>query len=333
MTTQNESQGGQSGTTDDGTNAGATPQGSMDMMDYSADDLLAAITRDKSTVTPTPEAQQSPTAQGAQPDADDDTDHNQTGEQQQGKQQAIRLRLSSLTPEQQAETAEAYALVRDGKATDLVEAFSQLRGTNTTPNADASNADQSQQSNSTANDPVSELETQLSELRAERRKARELFEDDRESELTEQIENLTRRIAKEELKAEFALQQREQHTNDFEAQYQSAVTELEHNFPDVLDDNSQFTELLSSKMDAARYRNDPGLADPRFILQMADQVSALLNKPSGRTPTAPPNAPRATGGNVAPAHNPVPRPSEDQMRMAIENASPEELLQVLSKKR
>jgi hypothetical protein len=300
----------------------------MDMMDYSADDLLATITRDKSTATP--DTQQPPNAQGAQPDADDDADQN--GTQQHGKQQAIRLRLSSLTPEQQAETAEAYALVRDGKATDLVEAFSQLRGTNTTPNADASNADQSQPS-SPANDPVSELETQIKELRAERRKAKEAFEDESESELTEQIENLTRKLAKEEMKAELALQQRAQHTNDFEAQYQDAVIDLEQSFPDVLDDNSEFTELLSSKMDAARYRNDPGLADPRFILQLADQVSALLNKPSGRTPTAPPNAPRATGGNVAPAHNPVPRPSEDQMRMAIENASPEELLQVLSKKR
>jgi hypothetical protein len=332
MTTHNESHGAQSGTTDDGTNAGATPHGSMDMMDYSTDDLLAAITRDKSTVTPTPETQQTPNAQGAQPDADDDADHNQEGTQQQGKQQAIRLRLSSLTPEQQAETAEAYALVRDGKATDLVEAFSQLRGTNTTPNTDTSNADQ-RQNTSTANDPVSALETKISELRAERRKAKEAFEDESESALTEQIEDLTRKLAKEELKAELALQQREQHTNDFEAQYQNAVNELEQSFPDVLDDNSEFTELLSSKMDAARYRNDPGLADPRFILQQAAQVSALLNKPSGRTPTAPPNAPRATGGNVAPAHNPVPRPSEDQMRMAIENASPEELLQVLSKQR
>jgi hypothetical protein len=335
MTTHNESQGAQSGTTDDGTNDGVKPHGSMDMMDYSADELLAAITGDKtSTVTPTqaPAAQQSPNDQGAQPDADGNATKADDAAQNSQAKQAIRLRLSALPPEAQQETAEAYALVREGKAKDLFEAFAQLRGTNSAAPADPANATEHVEQTEAVN-PVSALETQLKELRAERRQAKEAFEDERETELTEQIEELTGQLATERLKAELSLQQATQQHNDFEVQYQDAVSELEQSYPDVMDDNSEFTQQLQMRMDAARYRNDPALNDPRFILSQAEQVRALLEKPSGRTPPAPPASPRATGGSVAPAHNPVPRPSEDQMRMAIENASADELLMALSAKR
>ena len=330
MTTQSPDDGAQPRTENDGASASAQPQNaSTDMDSYSADELLAAITGD-SPAPQNPNAdpvnvsgyETQPTTEGAQPQ-EDGADHKQGG-----KSEAIRLRLSALPPEQQQETAEAYRLVREGKAVDLPEAFNQLRGTNQQANTPADNDAEQETVTAAETKPstVTELELQIDDARASLREAREMFDAEKEEELEIEVQNLMRKLAKEELKAELQQQQSSEAEQRFQSEYNAAVEELESQFPDVLDDDSEFTQLLDEKLSAARYRKDPGLSDPRFILALAAQVDNLLSKPSGRKPSPPPAIPRPNGAQVAPIHNQAPRPSEDQMRSAINEASPEELL-------
>ena len=202
MTTHNQSHGEQPGAENDGATVGAQPQpAELDMSSFSEEQLLAAITGDSPPTDPSAATtvEQSDTSQtpddGAQPEP------NPANQGQQGKNDSIRLRLSALPPEEQKEAAEAYRLVREGKAPDLFEAYKQLRGTkesDTDPNAQQQAAPQE------AAKPaiVSELETQLSEARARLKEARDTFDADAEDAIEAEIQTLVRKLAKEEIKAE-----------------------------------------------------------------------------------------------------------------------------------
>lgn len=328
MTTHNQSHGEQPGAENDGATVGAQPQpAELDMSSFSADQLLAAITGD----SPPPEETPTATPEGnLQNDNGEEPESTPANQGQQGKNDSIRLRLSALPPDEQKEAAEAYRLVREGKAPDLFEAYKQLRGT-TESNPDPNAQQQAAPQEATKPAIVSELETQLSEARARLKEARETFDADTEDEVEAEIQTLVRKLAKEEFKAEMEQQQTSNAAETFQAEYDAAVDELESAYPAVLDDNSEFTQLLDEKLAAARYRNDPKLSDPRYILELADQVEGILNKPSGKKPSPPPAVPRPNGAQVAPAHNQSPRPSEDQMRAAIASASPEDLLAVIAR--
>jgi hypothetical protein len=326
MTTHDQDHGVQPGAEKDGAFASEQPRDAQDMNAYSADELLEAITRD-------PESSESATTSPAsvQPPGQESEEQQDQGK----KEKSLRLRLSALPPDQQHETAEAYRLVSEGKAADLLEALQQLRGvtaaSSTPANAqDDDGTETPQETSRQQPSAIQELEDQLEGLRSQRKLARDEFDSDLEDQLTVEIENLSRRIAKEEIKAETQQKGIEQAENQFRSEYSAAVEELESQYPDVLDDNSEFTALLDEKLAAARYRNDPKLANPRYILELAQSVHALLDKPSGRRPSPPPAVPRPTGAGVAPVHNQPPRPTEDQLRAAINQASPEDLLAAIA---
>lgn len=325
MTTHNQSQGEQPGTENDGADVGAQPQNAVkDMESYSADELLAAIT---GNATSDPQETEPASPQGAQPENEDGQN---TDDHPQGKGEAIRLRLSALPPEKQQEAADAYRLVREGKATDLLEALQQLRGQSGTETATPDDAPAATPEAETKSGPVSELERQIADARAQLKEARDIFDLDKEDELETEIQNLVRKHAKEELKAELEAEKANNAQTEFQREYSAAVNELEETYPDVLDDDSQFTQLLDDKLAAARHRKDARLSNPRFILDLASEVATILNKPSGRKPSPPPAISRPNGASVATGHNQVPRPSESQMRAALDLASPDELLAAIT---
>lgn len=332
MTTHNQSHGAQPGTENDGATGGAQPQqAELDMSNYSADQLLAAITGDSPPPQETPATQVDDSDDTHTPDDGAQPDANPANQGQNVKNDSIRLRLSALPPEEQKEAAEAYRLVRDGKAPDLYAAYKQLRGEK--ENDATTNAQPAVETPAAAAPQptiVAELESQLSEARTRLKEARDTFDADAEDTIETEIQNLVRKLAKEEFKAELEQKQNSEAADNFQAEYDVAVDELESKFPDVLDDNSEFTQLLNDKLNAAQYRKDAKLRDPRYILELAGQVAAILHKPSGRKPASPPAVPRPNGAQVAPAHNQSARPSEDQMRAVIENATPEELLAFIS---
>lgn len=323
MTTQEPAHGEQPGTEIDGAPASEQPRDAQDMNEYSADELLQAITR-------APDAPSAPTDPTPPPASEQPPTSEETEEQQeQGKKEkSLRLRLSALPPDQQQETAEAYRLVSEGKAADLLEALQQLRGVAANP-APAKSDDGTETPPPSTEQKlpvIQELETKLDDLRAQRKQARDEFDSDVEDQLTAEIDKLTRQIAKEEIKAEIQEKELTKAEEKFRSDYAVAIEELESAYPSVLDDDSEFTALLDEKLAAARYRNDPKLANPRYILELAASVQNLLEKPSGAKPPNPPAVPRPTGAGVAPVHNQPPRPTEDQQRAAIDKASPEELL-------
>lgn len=300
-------------------NAGETPRDPMDMSQYSAEQLLEALTaapiqQDAPTPTPT------------------ETETTQVDPAEEGKGKAIRVRLTALPQEQQVETLEALKLVQKGEAADILEALQKVRGVSANNVATAATVPEQEEPalKAATSDPITELEATLKELRAKRKEAKtELFDADLEDELTEQIEDTQRQIALEIARKELFSNQEQSRKEEFSTHYAAAVDELEANYPDVLDDNSEFTQLLAEKMDAAKLRKDPDLSDPRYILRKAAEVNALLNRSSGRAPSPPPAPALAKGTSVAAPRNASPRPTPDQVRMAIENASESELFDAI----
>lgn len=299
--------------------ASATPQESAPDIDSLTEDEKIAVLLGEPLPAMEKAAPEQPQDQGPPP-----------VEETPAKPKGWRVRLDRVPENARQETADALALMTDGKAANLEDALHQLRGTSVepTPNPEppASEAPQEQPQ------IIQELNARITELRAERKAAASEFDDDKAEALSIEIDQINRHLAREEAKAELFAEQQQQKAREFEAEYDKAIDELEEKFPEVLEENSRFTELLEEKLAAARFRNDPGLADPRFILTKAREAAALLTPPASPAPSvrkapAPPAATRPTGATVAPAHNHSPRPTEDQIRAAIDNASVDELLE------
>ena len=108
---------------------------------------------------------------------------------------------------------------------------------------------------------------------------------------------------------------------------------MESKYAALLDDEgSPFADLLEDRIEAARARRDPLLADPRHVLSIADDLARLLNMasaPKARTPIAdpPPRAP--VGGGVAPAGKAKAQLTTKQAEEFINKAPPEVLAAAL----
>lgn len=345
MTTPDQSQGEQPGEESAVTPASEQPQDETpkSIEDYSAEELLDALTAETPEPTAAPPAaeqapaaseqpqQEQPEEEQPEPEAEKPKDPEEQPAGEQGSK-AIRLRLNALPEDQQKEAADALRLVREGKASDLVEALQQLRGTTAQeqptgqPEAEPRQETQDKPAPEKSG-PVAEIEQKLADLRAQRKTAKAEFDTDTEEELTSQIENTL--IELQDAKVQAATEATAQASWD--QAYDDAVSELESTYPDALDDNSEFTEQLSIMVDAAKFRNDPALNDPRYILQFAGKVAkSLAPKQPGPPPIDPPRTPRATGKAVSPAQTQVSRPTADQVKARIDNASPDELLAALT---
>lgn len=306
----------------DPTEASEQPQ-TVNADDFSAEELLEALTGEPQAKAPldklpepeAPSAQPEPTKQEAEPK-----------ENAPAKKDNLRLRFTALSKEHQDETAEAYRMVRDGEAEDMLAAYQAIRGIQADPEQAAYEQEEApdlthqRNTQDAPTNVVDELTGQLAELRSQRKQARLDYDTDAEEEITTQIEDLSRKIAKEEAKAE-ALAEYSQRTEaqsrtQWSEQYDTAMDELESKYPDVLDDNSPFTRFLDAKIKAAQADSDPRLADPRYVMEFADElveeIKALAPKPSGIRPSPPPSAPRPNGSAVAPSQNTAQRVSDQQ---------------------
>jgi hypothetical protein len=307
------------------------PQNAATINDLSEEQLLELATGDFPEPTV---ANEPPPTQSAQPDGEQTPAANGN--------EKIKGRISQrfLPPDQQLENAQAYELVRSKQATDLLDALQQIRGiaklpaASQPPDAEATPEAPAAQEPPAASQPpasntVTELEEQLHSLREQREEAEANYEDPREkARIQNQIEDTIRKIARAEAEAE----RQQAAAGSYSADYDAAVDELEASYPDALDENSTFYGLLDDKIVAAQARKDPALQDPRFILKFAAEIHDLIApKVPGKPAPAPTvKAQRPTGAAVAPGHSQAPRPSADQIKAAIDAASPETLLAALS---
>lgn len=236
-----------------------------------------------------------------------------------------RLSVRALPADEQKQLAVALEMVREGKSTTVYAALQALAGPVTdgipdaTPAADvppvATQATQTLPA-------VASIESELSDLRAQRKAAKADFDITLESDLTDAIEDKIAELSA--AKANAVIQQQAQ--GAWQQQYISAVDAMEAKYPESADDTTSFYQLLDDKVLAAEARKDPALNDPNYILAFADQVAAVLRIPANARPPAPPARVKAPiGAAVAPGHSQVTRVSPDQLRDLIKNASPEEL--------
>lgn len=340
MNTQVPAPGEQPGQTNTPDNQASEQPQRVDVNDFSAEELLEVLTGSPEAKAPNTEAPPVSTASEQPPAAGTTPNEDATPP----KKEAIRLRFSALPADQQQETAEAYRMVRDGEATDMLEAYQKLRGTSavapaaTTPTATEPPAAENTGETDPPS-PVKELQTKLADLREQRKAAKRDFDTDLEDDLSNQIEDLTRQMAKAEAKAEAVAELSKK--NEAQARehwgeaYQAAVDVLEDTYPAVLDDSNPFTRLLDGKVAAAKASNDPRLAKPDYLLEFAkeltDELDQLAPKPSGVAPHSPPAAPRPTGSAVAPAKT-TPARMTDQQAAAVfydESTNPDDILAAL----
>jgi hypothetical protein len=326
MTTQDQTPGEQPGQEAPVTPASEQPPaGDTPVNDLSADELLKIITEE------TPEAEAPPATPepktGEQPAKGDDDDE----EQPPGSSKPPgRLSVRALPADQQLELAKALAMVREGEASDPFEALQMLRGANGQPDpkVEEDEADPEPQAQPAA---VQTIEAKLAELREERKQAKRDFDTDEEERLTTEIEDTLISLQEAKMLAAAQKANEQQIKATYEDQYQSAVDELETNYPESLDDNSQFSRLLYQAQRAAIADNDPVIQNPRYLLGMAAEIKDLLQPKSGRPPSYPPPLPRPTGAALAPAHSQVERFTEDQARAIIYDADPDDLLAELTR--
>lgn len=257
-----------------------------------------------------------------------------TGTETKGPQ---RVSLRSLPSDQQVQIAKALDLVRNGEATDMTDAL--LRVTGRTAPAAVAPAEGTTETppaapaveGRPATRGVEEIKLSLKQLREERRSAIADYDREKESELTDRIEDLQLDL----LRAEQAATVQADSARSYQQSYATAVDEMEAEYEEALDDNSAFSLVLEGMIVSARGRNDPRLKDPTFIKGFAAEAADLLGiaKKSAAAPSAP-NAPatpaparpsRPVGSGLAPGTQTAARPTPEQMSRMIHEMPIEDL--------
>ena len=307
------------------TDASAQLQGGTQPIPEFADDsaIFAALEAAErgEVYEPTPVANQSPEPATIPPAVE-----QTPAELPEPEKAPQRISVRALPAEQQRQLAQAVDLVRNGQAEDITAAIMKIAGDEFAPEAVApviQNA--STEAGPAVPEEVANITTRINELCDERLQAKRNFNVDIEDALTREIE--TTRF--ELLRAEQSAAVRKAEAKNYQQSYDSAIDELETRHPQAADETSPLYQLLSDRLEAAKARRDPALADPRFILKMADDVAALLG--TTRTPAAPAQAPRTTpqpapvrasrpvGSALAPAQAPAQRMTEEDISRLIQS--------------
>lgn len=311
------------------TPTGSEQQQSGNIMDdiskLSSAELMQILEGDVSP--PTPSAEKPPSQAGENPpDGNANPDHN-------GSQKAPnRLSVRFLPLDEQQQMAEALAMVREKKASSVLEALSQLTGqqhqqpaANPDPDASSENNPPPGQTDET----VSAIETRLSELREQRNTARLDYDAEAVDRLNEEIETEMLRLSDAKIQAALQQFQSKKSAESYQDTYQAAVDQMEAAYPEALDPDSAFYRALDDKVLAAQARKDPALADPNYILRFAEEVASLVG--ARKSPPSPPPTRQHVpfGSQVAPAGATSHRLTPDQARAIIRNAPIEALSAVV----
>lgn len=253
-------------------------------------------------------------------------------EQKPANNNRRRLSTTGLADADRDLTASAIAMVRDGKASSILEAIQSL----TSNTEHAGNEQQPSDGENPTNDQLPNAPQTLIDLEARFEQANEEmadaireFDQDKQVALNKEIALLNRQI----LKAEQAEEQASKQAHGWEQNYQAAVERMEEKYAELLDDDtSPFADWLDDKVAAAKSRNDPAMRDPNFILQFADEIAAYVKPASASTKTPAPLPPRplvTMGSNVAPSNKSKAQLTTRQSEQYIQQASADVLEKAL----
>lgn len=235
-----------------------------------------------------------------------------------------RLSISGLADTDRDITAAAIALVREGKASSIIEAVQSLAPqTNTaTERAPELANGEHPPTNNPANAPQTliALEARFEQANEEMAEAIREFDQEKQVALNKEIALLNRQI----LRAEQAEETASKQATSWEYEYQDAVNRMEEKYAELLDDDTNpFGDYLDDKVEAAKARKDPALHDPNFILRFADEIAARMQtaKPA-KSPSPLPQRPTiVTGSNVAPSNRSKAQMTTGQIEQFINTAS------------
>jgi len=286
------------------------------------------------TVEPT---DPNPTPQDAgesQPSEEPVEDHPQPHSDEGTATTLKRMSLRGLPEDQAAQMVAAKNAVKDGLVPDLATYFRQISGETPAPVTE-----QAQPQEEPPPEPaplVSDLQSQLTTLREQRKQAKLDYDTEAESALTDQIEDTLLAIQT----ARFEEVSTAAQVATYQQTHEQAIEMVEAKYGDLLDNEaSPFGRLLSQSVLAAKATNDPALQDPNFIVKFADQLARDLGingttKAAPRAAATPPQGPparasRPVGSTMAPGHSKAPSYTPDQINQLIATASFDDLLAVL----
>lgn len=240
---------------------------------------------------------------------------------------AQRIRLTGLQEADQQKVTDALNLIREGKASDIATAMKMVAGEEAAPVTPQAEPELPPETPST-----SQLETRLAELRHERKEAKADFDNEKDSDLTDQIEDLLISIQTAKLN------ERDQMSavRSYSDKYAEAVQEVEQQYAEVFDANPDFEELLDAYKAKAEADNGPSIQDPRYIVGLAAKAARVLgltNIPEKTlAPSPPARAAKPVGSTTAPGHTHRAVPSKDQVLASIDSLSIEELNRLVDSK-
>ncbi|MEI6674452.1 MAG: hypothetical protein WCO57_04660 [Verrucomicrobiota bacterium] len=249
----------------------------------------------------------------------------ETPEVQEAAKGKQRISVRGMNDRARQQFAEAADLVRSGAAADLTSAIEILKEAQAAPET-------IQQAAPAVPDEVSAIATQIADLREQRRQAKADYDTEKEDALTIQIEDLQI----ERLRVEQSTAARTAQAMTYQQEYDLAIDQLEAEYPEAADETSAFYQDLSDKVDAAKFRKDPILADPKFVLRLAADLKAKSNghapaqvqaRPAPALPPA--RVSRPVGSALAAAQNQPARMSDDDLMKAVREMPMEDVARLI----
>lgn len=237
-----------------------------------------------------------------------------------------RIPLGGVPEDQRTLIADATNLIRDGKAATLPEALTMLghapqAAATTEPETTQTPTQQQPAQQEQTPTSSTEIKAQIVALREQRKTARAEFDTEGELAITDQIEDAQANLFRaEQAEREAATQNR-----SWEADHETACDRVEAKYQQLEDPDSTFSQALADKVDAAKARKDPAMADPNFIEKFADDVAKMLGLTSPPPPAPKAAALPAKGQAVAPGHQTASRPSKSEAETMIHQADDDAL--------
>ena len=204
------------------------------------------------------------------------TDDSETGPGQESTPK--RIHLGKLETEDAAKVAHIVNGVRDGVYPSVEAAVAAIypgkAGESVQAVTDAAKAEASDESDTTPVIPeaVAQVDAEIADLRAQRKKAKSEYDTDAEAELQDQIEDMLLEKQRVERDVESAQYEQFTYTDAFNNTVQSVVKA----FPRLNDEGDKLTQRVQELRDLAEHRDDPIMDDPTFLEKMANQAAKEL---------------------------------------------------------
>lgn len=193
-------------------------------------------------------------------------------------------------------------------------------------------------------DPVADIDTQIAELRSQRKNLNAVMDAPEFNDITAQIEDLVGQRG--ELKAQRQLHETLQHQQEVAQELTAAeqqFAEVAAVFEDLNDDSSEFARTFAAAHNANIQQDSPLLQDPNYERLLAYQVAGSLmmqgktfkvkgaatppaqapTNPTGTTPAAPAPAPTASTAPAPAGMAPLTgTPPTSEHRVIVQSADP-----------